>query len=381
MTTIYFYAPSPSMTLNFTPDVLYTRGLGGAEQSLVVLTRELASRGHSVHVFNNAPIVDEVYDGVHYHHKHRFPIFARPITGEKQEPKLEFPEPNILILYRAPADSITQWVRMLWPNTAIVAWSCDQATEGNYFSWLASVDRVVTISPYHTQFFIQTYYADPEITHHIDLPIIARDYIAFNGAPRENLFLWSSQHERGLARLAVVWDNIANELPGAKLVITADHSLWGVHWTEVYERTQQGYREMFMGDSVQFLAAIPKAQLIGYQKRAKLQLSSLTYPELFCISAMEAQAAGAIPVVGSEGALPTTVMVGECVPGNMKLEDPLDAWVERVIDWAKRPDLPDLSRKAHELALARCAPHVIALQWEQLFDSCAEELRKRKENL
>lgn len=375
MTTIYFYCPSPAPTLNFTPDLLYTRGLGGAEQSLIVLTRELAARGHTVYVFNNAPLRDELYDGVHYCHKRFFPVFFRPNDPDKIDGLVP---PDVLVLYRAPADSIVEWVRMLWHDTSIVAWSCDQATEGNYFSWLAGVDRVVTISPFHTQFFLHTYYADPAITHHIDLPIVASDYAHYNDAPRENLFLWSSQHERGLARLAVAWDEIKDAIPDAKLVITADHRLWGVNWTEVYERTQRGYKDMFFDPEVEFLAAIPKAQLVSYQKRAKLQLSSLTYDELFCISVMEAQAAGAIPVVGSQGALPTTVMVGECVGGNLNLQDPLDNWVERVIAWAKRPDLPELSRKAHELALARCAPSVVAAQWETLFDSCAQELRQRK---
>lgn len=375
MTCIYLYTPSPSFTLNFTPDLLYTRGLGGAEQSLVVLTRELAARGHQVHVFNNAPLKDEVYDGVHYHHKRHFPLFYA--AGDKEN-KPVFPEPDVLIIYRAPADNIIQWARMLWHNTAVIAWSCDQATEGNYFNWLASVDRVVTISEFHTRFFIETYYADPALTQHIDLPIIARDYEHYNEAPRENLFLWSSQHERGLARLALVWGFIRDAIPDAKLVITADHKLWGVNWSELYEKHQQGYRAMFVDPGVEFLASIPKAELIGYQKRAKIQVSSLTYEELFGISVMEAQAAGAIPVVGSMGALPTTVMVGECVPGNLNLETPLDTWTDRVIEWAKRPDLPELSREAHAAAMVRCAPHVIAAQWEALFETCAEELRERK---
>jgi len=364
--SIYIYAPSPSATMAFTPDMLYTRGLGGAETGIVILTREWATRGHDVHFFGNAHMdAPQVYDGVTYHHKHTFPLFSS---------ESNLPQPDVLIIYRAAAEQLIAWCRVMWPKTKIVAFSTDQATEGNYATWLASVDRTVTISPFHTQFLIEHYFCDPDTIGHIDLPIVARDYAHYNDKPRENLFLWSSQHERGLARLALVWWQIRDAIPDARLIITADHTLWGVTWNSTYEAHQRSYRNMFSTDTgVEFLAAIPRQELVSYQKQAKIQLSSLTYEELFGISVMEAQAAGAIPVVGSMGALPTTVMVGECVPGNMNNETPLDAWVERVLDWAKRPDLPELSRKAHEMAMARCHPSTVADQWENLFDSLYQE--------
>lgn len=361
---IFIYAPSPSATMKFTPDMMYGRGLGGAEQSLVLLTTEWAKRGYDVHFYGNADLTDELYDGVHYHHKRHFPLFSRSFGDD------DAGNPDILILYRAPADQVVEWSRLLWPKTKLVAWSCDQATEGNYVTWFAGMDRVVTISPFHTQFLKEKYYCDPSIIGHIDLPIAARDYAHYNDKPRENIFLWSSQHERGLARLATVWWIIREAIPDAKLVITADHRLWGVEWNSIYEAHQKGYRAMFATDEgVEFLASIPRTELVSYQKRALIQVSSLTYEELFGISIMEAQAAGAIPVVGSMGAVPTTVMVGESVPGNLNLNDPLDLWTERVIEWAKRPDLPLLSERAHHAAMSRCNPSRIADQWDAMFQS------------
>lgn len=347
---IVLYPPSNSACMSFTPDKMWGVGLGGAEQSVVLLSEELVRQGHSFTIYNNIEAGAGEWNGVRYTRKGLF------------KPEVWQHKPDVFILYRAPDPELTRRIRKCWQDTLIVAWSCDQTTEGDYVRWFDDVDYCVTISPFHTAYHVKQYGAQADKISHIDLPINAPDYADFNGLPRAPRFLWSSQAMRGLDLVSLAWTYILGEFPDAHLDITADHRLWGVDYAG-----DKQYRPLFAGESsVTYHGAIPRQQLVSLQKQAAIQLSSLTYEELFGVSVAEAQAAGAIPIVSNLGALPTTVMVGQCFPHIGLTQDYFEAWLEAVIATMKRADLPELALSAHKQAMLRFNPTHIAKQWIEL---------------
>jgi len=91
-------------------------------------------------------------------------------------------------------------------------------------------------------------------------------------------------------------------MPDAELLITSDFSLWG--WAPGTE----DYRRQLAGISgISFLAKVSRPELVCLQRSAKVMAYPCTYPEGFCLAALECLAAGAVPVTTNDFALITTV--------------------------------------------------------------------------
>jgi hypothetical protein len=267
--------------LKITPPMIYGRGVGGAELSMMTWAETMARRGHQIRVYNN-PDTPGDYDGVEYLPQRDFQ------PGQYRD---------VLIVYRSPNDHIRQTKAGIKLH-----WTTDQFTMGNYATDIVPfVDKIICISPYHMRDY-QGRYNPPEdkITYikitYIDLGVRLQDYPA-KIEKIQNRFIFCSVPERGLNIIRQVWPDIKAALPDATLVITADHRLWGSH-----SPNNHTYRLNLLGqDGIVYLGAIPRHQLAKHQTQAQIHLFPNTYPELFCISAAECQAVGAYPVTSGIG--------------------------------------------------------------------------------
>jgi len=331
--------------IGVTPDLIYTRGVGGAELSMMSLMKVLANRGHKVRVFNDPLPQARVFDGVEY---------ANRATFSQEEPRdvtIIFRSPNRMVSGRSGAE------RLLW-------WSCDQFTVGDFRVLSEMVDYVICISPHHRAYFEQQYQIPKEKIGVIDLGVNIEDYGEQVVERVPGRLIYCSVPDRGLHELRAAWPKIKDIAPHASLVITADYTLWGG------AAMNAQFRLAWAGlPDIHFLGNVPRHELVRRQLEADVHAYPCIYDELFCISAAECQVSGALPITSTAGALRTTNELGITIPGDPRMEHWQKAFAVRLGDLITTER--QFLEKRRELmifgAKRRFDWNIIAEKWERVF--------------
>lgn len=315
-------------------------GIGGAELALMTLCQAWAEQGHKVRLYNNP---------------------------RRQEPSLFTQHPidtfipqedrDILIIFRSPNHRIGDAKgKKVW-------WSCDQYTVGSFEKFARKVDKIVTISPFHAQYFKDTYQIEDTIT--IDLPVRIQDYKLDEDAQEckvPNRLIYCSVPDRGLSVLAQAYPRIKQEIPDASLVITSDYRLWGLPNPQ-----NEQFLRKFMGmDGVKFLGALPRRKMVDEQMKAQVQAYPCTYNELFAIANAECQVAGALPVTTTTGALRTTNM-GVQVEGDPTSPHWVKTFADVVISTLLDKELKIKQEEVRSRAISRFDIYRILGEWDKVF--------------
>ncbi len=332
--------------IGVTPPIIHERGVGGAELAMMTLMEVFADRGHEVTVYND-PTTAGDYSGVFYR-----PL-AEFITEHERDVLIVFRSPNNRINH----DRIPKTQKVIW-------WSTDQITVGDFSALAAKVNHVVTISPFHTDYFANHYSIPDEKMHRIDLGVRTWEYKE-DIAKVPNRLIMCSIPDRGLQQLLVMWPKILAEVPDASLVITSDYRLWGAPGAG-----NSQHRLMWIEQaSVDFLGCISREELVKEQMKAEIMSYPCTYDELFCISAAECQVAGAIPVTTEKGALVTTNEYGVVLPGDPTNANFVNLYVEQIVNLLQdRDTLFERQTQMKKAAFRRFSYRDrIVQKWEELF--------------
>lgn len=312
-------------------------GTGGAELALLTLCRGWHDAGHEVILYNDGDTNGSVFE-------HR-----RMDDFSPGAPR------DILIIFRSPNTRIRDGAN------GLKCWfSCDQRTIGNFAEFAGHVDKIVTISPFHKQYFVDMYGIYNSVA--IDLPVRTWEYdLETKKIPYK--CIWNSIPDRGALELAQVWRRVVEKFPEANLTITSDWRLWTPYATS---QLLTPYRDAFANiPNVQYLGAITRTELIKHELEAQIHINSNVYEELFCIAIAETQVAGAYPVSSTMGALRTTNM-GKAIEGN-----PRDAsWQEECANYIvelleNKKRLKRLANKNQHEAIHRFSLENILKQWNE----------------
>lgn len=311
-------------------------GVGGAELAILTLMAEWTKLGHTVTFYNN------------------------PLPGHKssfrQSPiSLFLPQEDrdILIIFRSPNE------RAKKAKAKLKVWfSTDQYTIGDFKDFSSYVDRIVTISNYHSEYFSSTYGIDTTIP--IDLPVRVWEYDR-EVSKVQNQMLFCSVPTRGLDIMAKCFPEIQKEVRDVSLVITSDFRLWGTQFPMNDE-----YIRKFLGvEGVKFLGAIPREQLIAVQSQSEIHAYPCTYEELFCYSSAECQVAGAFPISSATGALITTNM-GILIHGDPQSRQWQSAFIEVVVKVIQnREEFQAMAKQIQSEAKKRFSPERILTEWNE----------------
>ncbi len=269
------------------PPSLNTTGIGGSETAVVEIARRFAVDGWRVDVYNEAGRYEGIHEGVGYWDLKRLG------SGERCE---------VLAVWRNPALHalpVEGRVRLLWVHDLNYGPEAKEA--------IGKWDAVLGVSAWHAR-MLSAYYG-----------ITNADYVP-NGVNLERFdpsikkvgwrCVYASSADRGLLTLLSLWPRIVENEPGAEL-----HVAYG--W-QTFDRMAAGRPDMqaFKAAVMQRLETTPQVvwrDRLGQAELAKLYGESYAwlYPtnflEVSCISAMEAMAGGAVPVVTRCGALPETI--------------------------------------------------------------------------
>jgi glycosyltransferase involved in cell wall biosynthesis len=332
----------------WTPLDIEGKGVGGSETAAVRLANELAARGHFVTVYGPET---GVYNGVVYRDWKRFDP-----TEER----------DMVIISR------DLYFLKERPNAAIVALWCHDIAygDGDFTPEIASrVDKIVVMSKWQKALWEERYdWLDAEKIVPIGNAITLYDT---SGVERQrHRFIYSSSPDRGLDDILLRWPLI-REMGDAEL-----HVYYGWQYLDGVPELREFKRQVLQlsrQEGVFMHGRIGQAELAKEFARSQFWLYPSMLPrdlnkpdngpdfhETFCITALEAQAYGCIPVTRAVGA------ISERLPDD--LAHYVDPWVTGNI-LAKLQTFDELPEKDLRWLRAEMRENAEKYTWKSVADS------------
>lgn len=307
---------------------LTTEPLGGSESAVGYLARALAKRGHECIVYTHGN--EGLFDGVEYRHQMR-------LAGLGSE--------------RADVHIASRWAQALGavPGAQCVLWLHDMGDQllGGHKMVFQSQAHVGGVAPRDVDVPIPMFIIGNGVDNadFPDVPLAGREF---------GKLVWTSNPDRGLHVAARVVTKLRRFWPEMRLHVYGRASVYG--WGPEAEWPYLPADEDREGVVVH--EPLSKPQLAKELATAWAWLYPSTWPETFCIAALEAQAAGTPCLTVPYGALTETVKGG-------LLGYRFEAMAEQIMDADEWNRLSDLGR---EFAAA-CDWDVRAEQWEVMLNA------------
>jgi glycosyltransferase involved in cell wall biosynthesis len=248
-------------------------GIGGSEIAVINLSKELAKANQNVFVFNRCH-TPGTYDGVTWDNINNFDSFEQSNTID------------VLIVSRLPE------FRFVNPKTQVYFWAHDL----NYYQRLTPsnwqyFDKFLVLSRYHYRFFSNAYPWIPKdrfeiISNGLDLERFEQKVYR---NPKK--LIYSSNPDRGLTQLFDIFEELHKWDSELELHVFGYYPdsirKHPTYWKEMPGVIYRGYHDQYA--------------LAAEYLSSKLWLYPCTWLETFCITALEAQAAGTPAVVSEWG--------------------------------------------------------------------------------
>lgn len=298
------------------------KGIGGSEEAVIYLSRELAKLGYKVTVYNQCGDMAGTYDGVEYKNFHEFnqnDIF------------------NILVGWRMDnINSVKAKKKVIWLH--------DVPQEGMFTPHsITNIDKIIVLSEFHKS-LLPDFIPQDKIfvsANGINLP----DFRETGIIRDSKRMIYTSSYDRGLQHILEAWPQVKAAVPEATL-----HIFYG--WNTYDEMVKAGRRnndfkvvmtQLMAQDGITEHGRVGHKQLVKEFQKSGLWVYPTHFEEISCISAMKAQACGCVPVCTDYAALAETVKAGVILKGRCdseeKLKDFQDALIAILTDDARQDTL------------------------------------------
>lgn len=324
-----------------------SKGIGGSETAAVHMGFELARLGHDV-----------VMVGDHEGHEGTYGAgFLNPLTlanmkegGIKDVVYVNYDRavanPRLLDCDVFVSSRDKRAVR-LKPNTKKkVLWVHDVDVGDDWENDLLDYDLILGLTKWHTRRLMDLY-------SHVDPARFATtsngvDLSRFDGIPLDDKkphFVFSSSPDRGLDVLLDLWPKIRFHREDAEL-----HIYYGFEqWRRLNAKNKKG---LLIIDDMEARVRESQAQdqgvffhgRVGQRELAEAHAKAIcwAYPsnfcETFCISALEAQVVGSVPVTSNLAGLAETARLGRLVTGHNKTTSYRDQFLANVVQMLHEHD-------------------------------------------
>lgn len=291
---------------NWHPELMKIDGSGGAELCIMKLAPMFAADGWRVSVFGTPGPYRGVYeDGVEYWDSNDY------LTTERFKVLVSS---RTTLPFNAGA---TADVKLLWMHDV----NCGPAL----LDVKEMPDKIIGLTPWHVNHLSKLYGIDPSkfaiLPNGIDISRFPKDY-AETGELGTS-FIWSSSYDRGLETVLGLWPVIKKNLPDASLDIFYGWNMYdkSIEQWKRFNATQTSALEIFKSKiekQMQHLGASGNANIthhgrVNQETLASYMLGADIWPfttqfmETFCITAIEMQAAGVIPIASNLAALTNNI--------------------------------------------------------------------------
>jgi glycosyltransferase involved in cell wall biosynthesis/tetratricopeptide (TPR) repeat protein len=330
-------------------------GIGGSEEAVIYLSKELHKLGYKVTVFADPRDDRGVYEGVTYVPFHEINI------------KDNF---NIMIFWRQIASVDAN----ITANKTYV-WLHDVPTNPEFTEErVAKVDKIFVLSDYHKSLLRMNRKGEmipmPEDKVFVTSNGINKPAINKKWARKKHSMIWTSSYDRGLPYLLNMWPDIKKEIPDATLDIYYGWNLYDVVHANNPARAQwkNQVEQMMKQDGVTHHGRVGHSELAKALSQAEVWTYPTDFQEISCISAMKAQGHGAFPVVTNYAALKETVQSGKKIDVDMTTKDGQETYKQELIKFLKEDSENEEKRKEMmKNAEDKFLWSVVARQWEKLF--------------
>lgn len=321
------------------------KGIPGSEEAVIYMSQSLTKLGYQVTVLGNPPP-----NSIHSKQtaNPRFIHFQ-----DKIDPT------DIAISWRMPemGPHLKKQAKKvyLWPHDILTYFVAPEKVDAfDDVLWLSHAQREqwIAMSPAFAKF-----------TKIFGNGIIPEQFVPIQERKNPYSCIYGSNYARGLEVLLNIWPRVKKEFPKATLDIYYGWQHWGLLSVE---------KEIKLRMQIQELAplGVTDRGLVGHAELNKAygRASFWTYPctafETFCITALRAQLAGAMPVVLVGSGLKETVRHGyQCQSENKYFET-----LKAALDKAETISLEE-RKKLGQFVLEEYTWDVIALQWHKLFET------------
>lgn len=141
---------------------------------------------------------------------------------------------------------------------------------------------------------------------------------------KNHKLFWGSSYDRGLDILLAMWPKIRAKYPDAELHIAYGWEVFDKITLNNAERQEwkKNMEVLMTQPGITHYGRLGKAELKDIRSKCGIWAYPTTFTEIFCITALECQSQGVVPVVSKLAALPTSVGSGVLVAGDI-LEKPV----------------------------------------------------------
>lgn len=290
-------------------------GTGGSEEAVIRLSRQLKNLGWEVTVFATPGDKAGVYDGVSWQPYWLF------------DDRDEF---DVLVAWRCP-----WFFDKKYNARKSYLWLHDVMDKEEFFEerW-NNLDKVILLSKYHRtcypmipddKIFLSANGIDPE------------DFEKFDNVERDpHRMIYTSSHVRGLDLIYTIWPDVKEEVPEATLDVYYGWGSFDAIHRNNPERMAWKQKIISLTDKLDGVAdhgKVGQDVIAEEMSKSGIWVYPCPFPEISCITAMKAQASGAIPVSSNFAALEETVQYGVKIP--MKAMDektPVGKWDKEELD-------------------------------------------------
>ncbi len=324
------------------------KNLAGSEEATIRLCRQLAKLGWDVTVFGN-PLEDEgTYEGVRY------------VQYYKLNPQDTF---NVLVIWRQPGLLSTNW------NTKkTYLWLHDIPNPLDFTKErVEKVNKIIPLSRWHRDCLPEL----PDDKFMISANGIDLDQLEDKNVKRDPYrCIWTSSYDRGIEHLLKIWPDVKKEVPEANLHIFYGWGLFDKLYYNNPERKMWKERmvELMKQPGVTEYGKIGQEQIIDEYMKSGIWAYPTHFGEISCISAMKAQACGAIPVTIDYAAVHETVQYGVKIKGDIYDQETKEAYKKALIKALKDHKWQEEERvKMVPWARKKFDWSLVSKQWQKEF--------------
>lgn len=293
-------------------------GIGGSEEAVIYLSRELSKLGYEVTVYNNCGSFEGTYNGVEYKN-----VFGLNLKDEF----------NIFISWRSNVfpSGLRAKKKLIWLH--------DVPLDGQYGDdEISTYDKIIVLSEFHKSLLSKDIPEDKIFvsSNGINLPDFKEPMLERN----PHRAIYSSSYDRGLEQLLDMWPKVREAIPDAELYVcyglnNFDKLIKDGHISPDFRNRIKKKIEDSKKYGVSENGRISHKQLIKEFHKSGVWAYPTAFPEISCITAMKAQACGTLPVTTNYAALKETIKLGAKVEGRITDEGVKEKYLELLINSMK----------------------------------------------
>lgn len=275
------------------------KGIGGSEEAVIMLSKELVKKGYQVTVYNRCGNMKGEYEGVNY-----LPYYMFDLRDSF----------NVLIGWRNPGlflQKLKAKKKYLWLHDILYPEMINDRV-------IEAVDKVLFLSKWHSE-NVDTIPKDKIfITNN---GISPDDFAGISGKDAHSA-IYASSYDRGaVCLLRDIVPSVLKKIPDFHL-----HLCYGMQNLEK-EKDQVPYLKEVYDEMERLIAKgekegwlthhgrIPHLKLAKLMGRCRVWAYPTEFGETNCITLQKVQAAGCVPVTTDAGALPERMLTGHCFKG------------------------------------------------------------------